>query len=216
MYYIVSSNELYHHGILGQKWGVRRFQNPDGSLTEAGKKRYFAKYDKSSYELNEKGKRIENREYLNRYTNNKRESLDQRMARIKKEANNEAWFDKSTNELNSVIKNGNRILENGNTVKINALQKHLDAINSGELFTRTYYTTKLYAALETAKYDAAEKILKERKRLYQEAKKKDQYSFDYLEMISDEISQGPQKERLANYNRWLNDPKKWREERYKH
>lgn len=34
------SNELYHHGILGQKWGVRRFQNPDGTRTAAGKKRY--------------------------------------------------------------------------------------------------------------------------------------------------------------------------------
>ena len=34
-------NELYHHGILGQRWGVRRFQNPDGSLTPAGKKRYL-------------------------------------------------------------------------------------------------------------------------------------------------------------------------------
>lgn len=33
-------NELQHHGILGQKWGVRRFQNRDGSLTLAGKKRY--------------------------------------------------------------------------------------------------------------------------------------------------------------------------------
>ncbi len=31
---------LAHHGIKGQKWGVRRFQNPDGSLTEAGVKRY--------------------------------------------------------------------------------------------------------------------------------------------------------------------------------
>jgi hypothetical protein len=35
-------NELYHHGIKGQKWGVRRFQNPDGTLTAAGKKRYLA------------------------------------------------------------------------------------------------------------------------------------------------------------------------------
>ncbi len=32
--------ELYHHGIKGQKWGVRRFQNADGSLTSAGKQRY--------------------------------------------------------------------------------------------------------------------------------------------------------------------------------
>ena len=31
---------LCHHGIKGQKWGVRRFQNEDGSLTDAGKKRY--------------------------------------------------------------------------------------------------------------------------------------------------------------------------------
>lgn len=32
-------NEIYHHGIKGQKWGVRRFQNKDGSLTTFGKKR---------------------------------------------------------------------------------------------------------------------------------------------------------------------------------
>lgn len=32
--------ELYHHGILGQKWGVRRYQNSDGSLTDEGRKRY--------------------------------------------------------------------------------------------------------------------------------------------------------------------------------
>ena len=32
--------ELYHHGVKGQRWGVRRYQNPDGTLTAEGKARY--------------------------------------------------------------------------------------------------------------------------------------------------------------------------------
>lgn len=36
----MSPTYLEHHGILGQKWGIRRYQNPDGSLTDAGKKHY--------------------------------------------------------------------------------------------------------------------------------------------------------------------------------
>lgn len=40
--------ELYHHGIRGQKWGQRRFQNADGSLTSKGKARYSSPKFKSS------------------------------------------------------------------------------------------------------------------------------------------------------------------------
>lgn len=37
--FVIVDGELYHHGIKGMKWGVRRYQNKDGSLTPAGKKR---------------------------------------------------------------------------------------------------------------------------------------------------------------------------------
>ena len=42
--------ELYHHGIKGMRWGIRRFQNKDGSLTSAGKKRYGDEDDKNTSE----------------------------------------------------------------------------------------------------------------------------------------------------------------------
>lgn len=38
---LYDENHLEHHGILGMKWGVRRFQNPDGTLSAKGKKRYL-------------------------------------------------------------------------------------------------------------------------------------------------------------------------------
>lgn len=46
-----NTSELYHHGIEGQRWGIRRYQNPDGSLTPAGMKRYnkMAKKDAKEY-----------------------------------------------------------------------------------------------------------------------------------------------------------------------
>ncbi len=38
------NNYLYHHGVIGQKWGIRRFQNADGSLTPEGRSHYKKVY----------------------------------------------------------------------------------------------------------------------------------------------------------------------------
>lgn len=46
----MNNSYLQHHGVKGMKWGVRRFENKDGSLTAAGKKRYAKQDDISSEE----------------------------------------------------------------------------------------------------------------------------------------------------------------------
>lgn len=49
--------ELQHHGIIGQRWGVRRYQNPDGSWTDKGRERY-------GKDVNKSANKVESREFL--------------------------------------------------------------------------------------------------------------------------------------------------------
>ena len=68
----ISESELYHHGIKGMKWGVRRYQNPDGSLTPAGIKRLQKAYvrwaKKKTDKITAKAKKASQKE-LNAYGN---------------------------------------------------------------------------------------------------------------------------------------------------
>lgn len=72
-----NQNYLAHYGIRGQKWGVRRFQNADGSLTSEGKKRARAEYKADNKAAFEKGRAATDYEYAARYS-------DRQVARAQK------------------------------------------------------------------------------------------------------------------------------------
>ena len=78
--YVVVNDELYHHGIKGQKWGVRRFQNEDGSRTSAGKKRRLIRGSDQDLEKTLDPKVLyENRDKLSDT------ELDKKLNRLRKE-----------------------------------------------------------------------------------------------------------------------------------
>nr|DAM67720.1 MAG TPA: hypothetical protein [Caudoviricetes sp.] len=76
-------NELYHYGTLGMKWGVRRYQNRDGSLTPAGKKRY-AKLNSELNKLRPGASKDRQSEY-NKHAGVSDDELKARIARLKLE-----------------------------------------------------------------------------------------------------------------------------------
>ena len=73
----MSNTELYHHGVKGQRWGIRRYQNKDGRLTAYGKKRYAKELAK----LEAEKKRIRQQEQTAKKIkklDNMRKDLDER------------------------------------------------------------------------------------------------------------------------------------------
>ena len=137
------TTELWHHGIMGMKWGIRRYQTPDGSLTIAGKIRYGNK-NRLEASINKKAAKLQ-RKY-NDLTgksirqNNAAKDKNKEEAR-KKDSKSKSISEMSSEELQAAINRINlekiylQAMESVNPRKVNLGQKFIysfkdQAVNS--------------------------------------------------------------------------------------
>ena len=114
MWQYQNTDELYHHGIIGMKWGIRRYQNKDGSLTPKGKKRYSEDYNESR-NIKRKGikrmstddlRKVNNRDSLERTYKNNNSKVGKTIAIVGTTAG-------VIGSLNAILKNSPRVVANG-------------------------------------------------------------------------------------------------------
>lgn len=147
-----NTDELYHHGILGMKWGIRRYQNTDGSLTPSGEKR-ARKLKKEFRQLT--GRKLKgNIPHSDNYTRERKRplfsfkdnELDYRLNRLKKERE---------------IRNLEKDLAPTKTKVFNTIKDKVmvpSLINAGKNVMTSYFTK---AGFDLVEYKGGIKAIKE-------------------------------------------------------
>ena len=162
-------NELMHWGIKGMKWGVRRYQNKDGSLTPAGKKRY----DKEMAKLKEEEKIAKNKlrtqAKLNKLDEKRKEiealKSGKPIAKSTKQHSKPSVKDMSDEELRQTV---NRLLMEQQYAKLNPQQ-----VSAGQKFVKKVMNDVVApAATEVGKYVLKDAMTKAVKNASEASKKK--------------------------------------------
>lgn len=151
-----ANDELYHHGIKGMKWGIRRYQNKDGSLTNAGKKRYDVNIEDANNKLRlaKKEQKEATSKYYRTYSKSSVEALNKANGKVnyaKQQLKNE----KIKNKLNSEKSKSKRRLKLEEQYKNNGMSEEEAAIAA---YKRTK-TEKAIAAVSVMTITAAASYL---------------------------------------------------------
>lgn len=108
---------ICHHGIKGQKWGIRRYQNADGSLTEEGRRRYMSDIKR----LRQKGSKVKTHKQSHNLWDKKGTIYskiigEENISKLRDKRNaitqaNKKWWEKLEQKANSYLSNEKNILE---------------------------------------------------------------------------------------------------------
>lgn len=121
--YYPNDQYLAHHGIKGQKWGVRRYQNEDGSYTSAGRKRYGVDLDISDTSRRNIAKIRKGEAYRRLDTARKNNSSDQRVAELRQRVRSAKKVERQA----KVYDKGAKLAANGRTISGNYMRAALVA-----------------------------------------------------------------------------------------
>lgn len=99
---------LEHHGIRGQRWGVRRFQRSDGTRTPEGKRRELTNYEKARYKYNDKGRKV--RRTLKNMTDEELKESTERLALEEKYNKQSKDFKESKTQAKKTMSTGGKVV----------------------------------------------------------------------------------------------------------
>ena len=139
---VVYSDELCHYGVKGMKWGIRRYQNSDGTLTDAGRKHYMYR--------NRVVQNLKTTDDANRIVS----KLSDRDKKLLGASTDKAWIEKnSILETNSRI--AKRFIQRYKDIPVSMLEIYISEDGVGEIAIATdpKYSGKGYATrnIESAK-----------------------------------------------------------------
>ena len=149
-------NELYHFGIMGMKWGVRRYQNPDGSLTPAGRSRYGVSGSTGSSKRRHarSGSSAKKRKKVEDISKLSDQELRNKINRMQMERQYKSLSpDSSSDKVNKVLKKiGNAaIMSVGTAIAVKTLSGGASAVGAG-FKAGTTTTMKALKAARTEAY----------------------------------------------------------------